>query len=86
MQPITQVKIWCSASAECPKSEETKDYVQTITTLYGKNTAKMQDEEGEKHPPVFRFVDESGILHLTNMETRISRPGRCSPAKYLNYQ
>lgn len=50
-----------------PEIRETKDYVQTITALYGKNTAKTQDEEGEKHPPVFRFVDESGILHLTNI-------------------
>jgi hypothetical protein len=50
-----------------PEIRETKDYVQTITALYGKNTAKTQDEEGEKHPPAYRFVDESGILHLTNI-------------------
>ena len=50
-----------------PEIRETKDYVQTITALYGKKTAKTQDEEGEKHPPAFRFVDESGILHLTNI-------------------
>jgi|WetSurMetagenome_2_1015567.scaffolds.fasta_scaffold120478_2 soluble lytic murein transglycosylase-like protein len=50
-----------------PEIRETKDYVQTITTLYGKKTVKTQDEEGEKHPPAYRFVDESGILHLTNI-------------------
>jgi hypothetical protein len=26
-----------------------------------------QEEEGEKHPPAYRFVDESGVLHLTNI-------------------
>ena len=50
-----------------PEIRETKDYVQTITSLYGKKTAKAQEDEGEKHPPVIRFVDESGILHLTNI-------------------
>jgi hypothetical protein len=50
-----------------PEIRETKDYVQTITALYGKKTVKTKDEEGEKHPPAYKFVDEEGILHLTNI-------------------
>lgn len=50
-----------------PEIRETKDYVQTITARYGKKTGETQDQEGEKHPPAFRFVDESGILHFTNI-------------------
>ncbi|HTY62122.1 MAG TPA: transglycosylase SLT domain-containing protein [Acidobacteriota bacterium] len=50
-----------------PEIRETKDYVQSVTTKYGKKTAQTQEQEGEKHPPAFRFIDESGILHLTNI-------------------
>jgi hypothetical protein len=50
-----------------PEIRETKNYVQSITARYGKKTAETQEPEGEKHPPAFRFVDESGILHFTNI-------------------
>jgi soluble lytic murein transglycosylase-like protein len=50
-----------------PEIRETKDYVQSVTAKYGKKTVLTQEQEGEKHPPAFRFVDESGILHLTNI-------------------
>lgn len=50
-----------------PEIEETKNYVQTITARYGKRTVETQQEAGEKHPPVYRFIDESGVLNLTNI-------------------
>jgi hypothetical protein len=50
-----------------PEIRETKDYIQSVTDRYGKKTVQTQEQQGEKHPPAFRFVDESGILHLTNI-------------------
>ncbi len=50
-----------------PEIRETKDYVQSVTARYGKKTVETQDQEGEKHPPAYRFVDESGVLHFTNI-------------------
>jgi soluble lytic murein transglycosylase-like protein len=51
-----------------PEIRETKEYVQSVTARYGKKTVETQEEQaGEKHPPAYRFVDESGILHLTNI-------------------
>jgi hypothetical protein len=50
-----------------PEIPETKDYVQSITARYGKKTSETQEPEIEKHPPAYKFVDESGVLHLTNI-------------------
>jgi soluble lytic murein transglycosylase-like protein len=50
-----------------PDIRETQEYVQTITSRYGKKSAEAPVEEGEYHPPAYRFVDESGVLHLTNI-------------------
>lgn len=50
-----------------PEIKETKEYVQAVTTRYAQKTMERQEQEGEKHPPAYRFVDESGILHLTNI-------------------
>jgi hypothetical protein len=51
-----------------PEIKETKNYVQSITALYGKKSVvETQEQEGEKHPPAYRFVDESGILHFSNI-------------------
>lgn len=50
-----------------PEIRETKEYVQAVTTRYGKKTVQTQDQEGEKHPPAIRFIDESGVLHMTNI-------------------
>jgi hypothetical protein len=50
-----------------PEIRETKDYVQSVTARYGKKTVQTQEQEGEKHPPAIRFIDESGVLHLTNI-------------------
>jgi soluble lytic murein transglycosylase-like protein len=50
-----------------PRIKETRDYVQTVTSLYGKKDLTLQNEEKLKYPPAFRFVDDSGVLHLTNI-------------------
>jgi hypothetical protein len=50
-----------------PRIKETRDYVEAVTSLYGKKGLELQDEEKAKYPPAFRFFDESGVLHLTNI-------------------
>jgi hypothetical protein len=50
-----------------PEIKETRDYVQSVTKLYGKSDLNSQDPEGAKHPPAVRFYDDSGTLHLTNI-------------------
>jgi hypothetical protein len=47
-----------------PEIKETRDYVQSVTKLYGKN--ELSPREDSKYP-MFRFFDESGVLHLTNI-------------------
>jgi hypothetical protein len=49
-----------------PAIRETREYVQSITKRYGKQ-ADSQAQETPENPPTFRFVDESGVLHLTNI-------------------
>ncbi len=46
-----------------PEIKETRDYVQSITKLYGKKEIPTQDSKRL----MFRFFDESGVLHLTNI-------------------
>ena len=50
-----------------PEIKETRNYVQSVTKLYGKSDLNLQDPEDTKHPPAFRFYDDSGTLHLTNI-------------------
>jgi len=51
-----------------PAIQETRDYVQTVTKRYGKKEIKSQPQAQEPSPPqTFRFIDESGILHITNI-------------------
>jgi soluble lytic murein transglycosylase-like protein len=50
-----------------PAIRETVDYVQSITKRYGKKEVKTQAQQEPGLPPTFRFFDESGILHLTNI-------------------
>ncbi len=50
-----------------PEYKETRNYIKSITSrLEIKDTNPMAEEQPE-HPPTYRFVDESGILHLTNI-------------------
>jgi soluble lytic murein transglycosylase-like protein len=50
-----------------PAIKETKEYVQSITKRYGRKEVSTQALEPPEPPPTRRFVDESGILHLTNI-------------------
>ena len=52
-----------------PAIKETRDYVQSITKRYGKKEIGPQAEARETPAllPIFRFVDESGTSHLTNI-------------------
>ncbi len=47
-----------------PEIKETKNYVQSITKRYGKKGILAPIDE---KPAMFRFLDESGVLHLTNI-------------------
>ena len=50
-----------------PKIKETRDYIQSVTKLYGKSDLNIQAQEDTRHQQTFRFYDDSGILHLTNI-------------------
>jgi soluble lytic murein transglycosylase-like protein len=50
-----------------PAIKETKEYVQSITARYGKKEANTQAQEAPGRPQTFRFIDDAGILHLTNI-------------------
>jgi hypothetical protein len=60
-----------------PNIRETQEYVQVITSRYG--GLQMRSPEGWAEPilpPVVRFWDEKGVLHITNIPptTRTSQP------------
>jgi len=50
-----------------PMIRETIDYVQSVTRRFGKKELGMQTQEASRYPSTFRFVDETGVLHLTNI-------------------
>jgi soluble lytic murein transglycosylase-like protein len=50
-----------------PHIRETHDYVRKITKKYGKNRMNWVDAVSPRAPSTFRFVDQSGTLHLTNV-------------------
>jgi hypothetical protein len=50
-----------------PDFKETHNYVRSIKDRYGKNTMNLDSEALAKGPTTFRFVDQSGVLHLTNI-------------------
>jgi len=56
-----------------PNIRETTDYVRTITKRYGKQQMGTPAEATVKPPPMFRFVDGNGTLHLTNLPP-VQRP------------
>ena len=47
-----------------PEIRETRDYVQSITKRYGKKGILAPLDE---KPAMYRFLDDSGVLHLTNI-------------------
>jgi soluble lytic murein transglycosylase-like protein len=50
-----------------PAIKETKDYVQSIKKMYRKKELNSQALDLPEPSQTFRFVDDSGILHLTNI-------------------
>jgi hypothetical protein len=53
-----------------PEIKETRDYIKSITSRLEKKEPNQPPEAAEDlvvHPPAYRFVDESGVLHLTNI-------------------
>ncbi len=57
-----------------PQIRETHDYVRAVTRLYGKEHMEMPFTAGRgTPPPMFRFLDPKGVLHLTNIAP-VQRP------------
>ncbi len=51
-----------------PSIPETKNYVQSITTRYGKKAPlAAKTPAPPEHPPIFQFVDDGGIQNWTNI-------------------
>jgi soluble lytic murein transglycosylase-like protein len=52
-----------------PPIKETQNYVQSVTKLYEKSKSepKPQVQEEVKQPSLFRFIDDSGVLQVTNI-------------------
>ena len=50
-----------------PEYKETRNYIQSVTGRLEKKDPEQAAEEEPKNPPTYRFVDESGVLHLTNI-------------------
>jgi soluble lytic murein transglycosylase-like protein len=50
-----------------PEIKETQNYIQSVTSRLEKTKSEMMPEQAPEHPPTYRFVDESGVLHLTNI-------------------
>lgn len=48
-----------------PEIKETRDYIRSVTNLYGKSD--LEPQEDRERSQTFQFFDESGILHLTNI-------------------
>ena len=51
-----------------PNIRETRDYIQSITRRYGKRQMSINPEQ--EQPRTFRFLDQRGVLHLTNIPPR----------------
>ncbi len=57
-----------------PQIRETHDYVRAVTRLYGKKQMEPSvTADRNSPPPMFRFLDQRGILHLTNIAP-VQRP------------
>ncbi len=50
-----------------PAIKETREYVQSVTRRLNPDAESPQAGEKPKHAPTFRYVDDTGILHLTNI-------------------
>ena len=50
-----------------PQYKETIDYVRSVTRRYEKRRQTERAQEENENLPTFRYVDTSGVLHLTNI-------------------
>jgi hypothetical protein len=52
-----------------PPIKETQNYVQSVKKLYEKSKSEPKPlaQEEVKQPSLFRFIDESGVLQVTNI-------------------
>jgi len=58
-------------SGGIPSYAETRDYVQKVTNLYQSGSRQSgTNAAGRKPPasPIFRYVDEQGVVHYSNVE------------------
>jgi soluble lytic murein transglycosylase-like protein len=50
-----------------PAINETREYVKKVTSIYDKKQSASQSQDKPPVPQTYRFVDEAGVLHLTNI-------------------
>ena len=50
-----------------PNIRETKNYVQSVTKHYGKSQMEFQPTDSREKARMYRYRDNHGILHLTNI-------------------
>jgi transglycosylase-like protein with SLT domain len=50
-----------------PNIRETHDYVKSVTQRYGKSEIQFHGQDAASGPSMFRFTDDQGVLHLTNI-------------------
>jgi hypothetical protein len=49
-----------------PNYKETKEYIQSVTQHFGKTELGSQTQQ-HKSPHTYRYFDDTGVLHLTNI-------------------
>jgi hypothetical protein len=50
-----------------PEIKETREYVKSVTRMYDKSEAGTRYQENLSQPQTYRYWDDSGVLHLTNI-------------------
>jgi soluble lytic murein transglycosylase len=50
-----------------PEIKETREYVRSVTQRYSKSQSEVQPRESAGYSPPYKFYDEEGVLHLTNI-------------------
>jgi hypothetical protein len=50
-----------------PDYKETKEYVESVKRKYGRTDSASLPPVEEQPPALIKYVDESGVLHLTNI-------------------
>jgi hypothetical protein len=50
-----------------PEIKETREYVRKITSQYDKKPLTAQNNNKPQVTPTYRYVDEAGVLHITNV-------------------